>query len=178
MNDNYVLCICEGNFEKAVVDILLENDLLIFNKNNLIEVHIIERSRSARKIEVNYLNPSYDKPIDIIRIIDSSKEKFILSPAYRNKVNEIKTVLSKPSIEILIIIAEKHFDKFKNDKHKNHKHSCEEYIYLHFKYKNIKSYDFVRKYFKDPKTLVNAILEYKSSTDYPTLCIADILALN
>lgn len=34
----YVACICEGAAEKAIIDILLDNDLLIFSREKMLEV--------------------------------------------------------------------------------------------------------------------------------------------
>ena len=170
-NGEYVICICEGNFERAILDILFDHDCLVFDKNNLIDKPIIDRTRSAKKIEVKYLNRRFDKPVRIIRLIDSKNEKFELSPAYSYKVNEIITCLTKRSIEILIIIAEDHYEKFTQSSID----SCEEYIERHFGYKKYKSYDFVISYFSDINKLINALKAYKKLKKQKELCIADLL---
>lgn len=37
----YVACICEGAAEKAIIDILLDNDLLIFSREKMLEEKIL-----------------------------------------------------------------------------------------------------------------------------------------
>lgn len=37
----YIACICEGGAERAIFDLLLEKNKLIFKKENLIEEEII-----------------------------------------------------------------------------------------------------------------------------------------
>ena len=71
-------CICEGAAERAILDILLENDLLIFAKNELIDDDII-RCRSAEEFESRYLRKKFDDQISVIRILDREKENFKMS---------------------------------------------------------------------------------------------------
>lgn len=42
----YKACICEGSAEEAIIDILVDNDLLIFNREEMLEERVI-RCRSA-----------------------------------------------------------------------------------------------------------------------------------
>ena len=70
MNDKYILCICEGNFEITIMEMLLERHLLPFEKKHLVEEKFIKRG-SVANISRNYLNRKFDKPVYILRIIDS-----------------------------------------------------------------------------------------------------------
>ena len=47
---NYKACICEGSAENAIMDILLDYNLLIFNREEMIEEEVI-RCREAKKFE-------------------------------------------------------------------------------------------------------------------------------
>jgi hypothetical protein len=62
-------CICEGAAERAILDILLENDLLIFSKKELIDDDII-RCRDAKEFESRYLRKIFEHKISVIRILD------------------------------------------------------------------------------------------------------------
>ncbi len=46
----YVACIAEGSAETAIIDILLEADLLIFNREKLLDETVL-RSRSGKAFE-------------------------------------------------------------------------------------------------------------------------------
>ena len=46
----YKACICEGTAENAIMDILLDHNLLIFNREDMIEEEVI-RCREGRKFE-------------------------------------------------------------------------------------------------------------------------------
>ena len=46
----YKACICEGSAEEAIIDILVDNDLLIFNREEMLEERVI-RCRSAKRFE-------------------------------------------------------------------------------------------------------------------------------
>lgn len=45
----YIACICEGTAEQVIINILLDNNKLIFDRKNLLEEDVL-RSRSGQKI--------------------------------------------------------------------------------------------------------------------------------
>ena len=100
----YKACICEGSAEEAIIDILLENHLLIFERGEMLEEKVI-RCREGKKFEEKYLRKGFADKISVIRILDSRRENFKLSKAYQNKVVVIN-VITAPEIEMLIIFSE------------------------------------------------------------------------
>lgn len=107
----YKACICEGSAEEAIIDILVDNDLLIFNREEMLEERVI-RCRSAKRFEERYLRKGFDEQISVIRILDSRREEFRLSKAYEQKI-DVVNVITAPEIEMLIIHAEGAYDQFK-----------------------------------------------------------------
>ena len=97
-------CICEGAAERAIMDILLENELLIFSKSELIDDDII-RCRDAKEFESRYLRKVFDDQISVIRILDREKENFKISKPYKDKI-DIVNIVTSPEIEMLIICSE------------------------------------------------------------------------
>ena len=77
----YKACICEGSAEEAIIDILVDNDLLIFKREEMLEECVI-RCRSAKRFEERYLRKGFEEQISVIRILDSRREEFRLSKAY------------------------------------------------------------------------------------------------
>ena len=149
----YKACICEGSAENAIMDILLDHELLIFSREEMIEEEVI-RCREGKKFEEKYLRKGFMNKISVIRILDSRRENFKLSKAYANKVDVIN-VITAPEIEMLIIFNE---DKYKEFKKSGKKPSgfCKEDL----KMAEVKSYDFVKDYFSNPTVLVAAIKKY------------------
>ncbi len=49
-----VACICEGGAETAIIDMLVDNDLLIFTRDQMLNEDVI-RCRSAKEFEQRYL---------------------------------------------------------------------------------------------------------------------------
>ncbi len=92
--------------------------------------------------------------VSVIRILDSRKENFKLSKAYERKVDVIN-VITAPEIEMLIIFNEDKYNEFKKSG-KKPSIFCKENL----KMPNVKSYDFVKSYFGNPKILVQAIKKY------------------
>ena len=88
---NYKACICEGAAESAIIDILLNHGLLIFDREELIEEEVI-RCREGKKFEEKYLRKGFKDKISVIRILDSRRENFKISKAYASKVDVINVV--------------------------------------------------------------------------------------
>lgn len=158
--DEYVACMYEGEAERAILDILLDNDKLIFTREELLEEEPIARC-TVKDFERRYLRKSFQGKISLLRVIDSRNEQFNLSKAYKDKVNLI-TIITAPEIEMLIILAEdrlKDFIKYENKRKHENKPStfCKEIL----KYHDVKSYEFITDYFSDVELLLGTIKEYK-----------------
>ena len=149
----YKACICEGSDENDIMDILLDNELLIFTREEMLEEEIL-RCRDGRRFEEKYLRKGFLDKISVIRILDSRRENFKLSKAYENKVDVIN-VITAPEIEMLIILNEDKYKEFKKSG-KKPSHFCKEDL----KMTSVKSYSFVRDYFSDPDILLAAIKRY------------------
>lgn len=154
LGEGYVACICEGSAEQAIMDTLLDSDMLIFNQDQLLEGEII-RARSARNFENRYLRKGFNQKITVLRILDSRKEKFKLSKSYVNKISVID-IITAPEIEMLIIVSEGKYTDFKKSKKKP-----SDFCKMELKLGNVKSYDFVKDYFNDIAKLIKSISEYK-----------------
>ena len=149
----YKACICEGSAEKAIMDILLDNNLLVFSREELLDEEII-RCREGKKFEERYLRKVPDGKVSIIRILDSRRENFKIGKAYEYMVDVIN-VITSPEIEMLIIFNE---DKYKEFKKYGRKPS--EFCREKLKMSEVKSYEFVKSYFANPAVLVGAIKKY------------------
>lgn len=149
----YKACICEGSAESAIIDILLDNDLLIFTREEILDEEVI-RCRNGKRFEEKYLRKGFSEKISVIRILDSRRERFKLSKAYEYKV-DVVNVITAPEIEMLIILNE---DKYKEFKKSGKKPSgfCKEDL----KMVSVKSYHFVKEYFSEPDILLAAIKKY------------------
>ena len=149
----YKACICEGSTENAIMDILLDNNLLIFTREEMLEEEVI-RCRDGKRFEEKYLRKGFLDKISVIRILDSRRENFRLSKAYEQKVDVIN-VITAPEIEMLIIFNE---DKYKEFKKSGKKPSdfCKDDLNM----TSVKSYRFVKDYFSDVYILLAAIRKY------------------
>lgn len=107
----YKACICEGAAENAIMDILLDEDLLVFSREEMLEESVI-RCRDGKKFEQKYLRKGFAEKISVIRILDSRRENFKIGKAYEHKIDVIN-VITAPEIEMLIIFAENQYKEFK-----------------------------------------------------------------
>lgn len=84
----YKACICEGAAENAIMDILLDKELLVFSREEMLEESVI-RCRDGKKFEQKYLRKGFAEKISVIRILDSRREKFKIGKAYEHKIDVI-----------------------------------------------------------------------------------------
>lgn len=172
---NIIVCMCEGNAEKAIIDRLLDSNKLRFNKSELLYEQIFGRM-TIDKLVQNHLNRDFgDQRIEVVRIIDSKKEKFEpRKTLHRMKIHSVKTYLTCPEVEILIIIAENKYSDYQQYKSKM-KPSV--YCKQILKMNQIKKYDFIYNYFSNVDLLVSTLIEYKRlhNFDRAELCLADLL---
>lgn len=166
----YNACICEGTAEQVIMDLLLDNNKLIFSRNELLE-HEVLRCRIGKNFEEQYLRKGFTEQITVFRILDSRRENFKLSKAYQNKV-KIINVITAPEIEMLVILNERKYADYKKSGKKP-----SEYCKSDLKYHDVKSATFVRSYFNDIDILIRAIIEYKrvSNIQRNEITLADIL---
>ena len=155
----YIACICEGGAERAIMDLLLDNHRLIFERGDLIDEELL-RCRKGREFEEKYLRKGFSEKITVYRILDSKSENFKLSKAYEHKI-DIVNVITSPEIEMLIICNEGKYTEFKKLKSKNQEEKPSTYCKSILKYKDVKKYDFVYEYFSDIDVLINALHEYR-----------------
>lgn len=152
-----VACICEGGAETAIICMLVDNDLLIFTREQMLNEDVI-RCRSAKEFEQRYLRKDFENKITVLRVLDSHSEGFRLSPAYEQKVDVIKVVTS-PEIEMLLILAEGKYDAYvKKSSSMSPSSFCKQVLKMKG---NIKSQEYVRNYFSDINLLIETIQEYK-----------------
>lgn len=156
--DGYVACICEGSAEQTIIELLLDSNKLIFNNEQLLAEEII-RCRGAKEFERKYLRKGFNKKITVLRILDSRKENFNLSKEYIDKISVIN-VITAPEIEMLIIFNEKKYKEFKKSKMKP-----SDFCKIKLKHRNVKSYEFVKKYFSDIDQLIESISDYRRISD-------------
>lgn len=122
-------------------------------------------------MEKRFLNQSFNKPVRILRIIDSKNERFQLGKAYKDRF-EVHTCLTKPEIEILVIIDTdklKEFIKVKSDTKPST--FCKTALGHH----NVKEKHFMAEYFSDKQRLLDALKGYKKSHAKDHLTLYDLL---
>lgn len=99
---------CEGPNEKAIIDILLDNRRLVFERDDLIDLSVFH-ARQLNDPQLLFPLQAYSGRFDIYRIGDTQKEELKLKD-YKDRVNKINKYCTKPELEMLLIISEKLVD--------------------------------------------------------------------
>lgn len=165
---NLIACLCEGSMEQAIIEILLDNNRLIFKRDDLLDGEVL-RCRSAKNFERDHLKKWKNQQITVYRILDSVNENFKLSGPYAKHVNVVN-IITAPEIEMLVIHAEGKYDDYSR---KHMKPS--DYVKQHLKFGKIKSYEFAKSYFADVDVLVDAILQHKQKAVNKSGTLANLL---
>lgn len=167
-----IACIVEGTAERVIIEKLLNANRLVFTRKNLLDEELL-RVRNAKRFEEMYLGKSFATKISVYRILDSKTEEFRLRKIYKDKVDVIN-VITAPEIEILVILNENKYDDYLKYKSRL---KPSEYCSQILGMKNVKSKDFVQKYFDDVNALEAVIRDYKRKHKFSKgeYCLADIL---
>ncbi len=155
-----VACICEGSAEKAIIDLLLDRDLIVFNRHDMLEGDYIT-TRSARIFQSRYLNREYgDRLIKVVRLLDSENDEFNIQQPYQSKISYVSNHYTKPEIEILVIIAFEKYEEYSNKYGNQLKAS--EYCRNILGLRQVKSYDFVTNLFSNTDLLLRTLRSYNT----------------
>ena len=170
--------LCEGAAEQAILEILLENDVLTIKKESLLEEKVF-RERSAESFFKKHMRVEFDEKVTIYRILDSKNENFKVTNKIKKDFQgkyEVVDIITSPEIEMLVIISEGRFIDYSKVKSKV---KPSEYCKQSLKLRQIKEYDFIRDYFSDVKHLINVIRQYHSlmkvNKDNFSLTLYDLL---
>lgn len=171
--EDYIAIICEGEAEKAIMDILLESGSLIYEKADLLDEEVMFRCK-AKVFESQYLNRNFrGRKVHVVRIHDSVKEKFKISKTYASKIAGIDSYITRPEIEMLIILAENKYVDYKNKYIRTMKPG--DYCKQVLRFRGVKKYDFVLDYFKDVNRLIETLRKYERVKNDSYRCIYDLV---
>lgn len=176
--DDIIACICEGNSEKYLIQILLDREVLLFDKIQLLSDKVLSSSvdRDAQKFSKRYLTQDYgESRLIIIRILDKVTPFKIPAP-YSEKVTKVINVVTAPEIEMLMVHGESLYSEFQKVKSKK---KVSKFIAEHksISEKKVKSKEYVENYFtkNDP---VPIIKQHKSKAPRlvkESIYLADLL---
>ena len=157
------LIMCEGPNELKIMNILLENNALIFMEDDLLGLGPYH----ARQIKSNpqvrtVLNLYPENDVLVMRVGDKQKDKLMIPADYKEKITGIEKYCTLPELEMLLIISEglvKEYEKVKS------RIDPKDFAKANIVY-NKKRYDnstqFYEDYYgNDCEKLIVAIREYK-----------------
>ncbi len=113
------MILCEGPNEKVIIDILLENNLLIINKDDLIGLQPYHARQIDKAANISVAIKTYNQPFEILRIGDSLTDKLRIPKNFEQKVMKIEKYCTKPELEFLLIISENLLNDYAKSKLKN-----------------------------------------------------------
>lgn len=176
------LIMCEGNNELAIIDILLDNDLLAVTRDELIDMRAFH-ARQLRDPLVSTALGIYLGEFRLWRIGDKQNDRLKSSDVskYKDRLVEIKRYCTLPELEILLIISEGKWNEYKKTASRiTPKEFAKANVLLGKTRYNNRSEFYHAYYDRAPDKLVDAIIEYKrihKTHDKDQLYLADLLKI-
>lgn len=160
-----VLFSCEGTAECVVIEHLEEAGKLIVPACNI--VHDMDGNpctsyRSAKDIQREFLGIDYPNGLLIARIVDSNPGKLLLDRPYRLRDIKIYDFITRPEIEVLILVRENALDCFNKRPTSERQLSASDWCKQKLKMSEVKSRAFLEGYWNDADELVRCIREATS----------------
>jgi len=127
------------------------------------------QNRSGKKFAYEYLTHGFsDNQISVLRILDSHSEVFSIPKAFERIISGVTNIFTSPEIEMLFIIYNQEYDRFKNQKtdRRGKKMPAHEWCKKNYGMRKVKSPKFVYDFWsKQPEKLVEAIKMYSSKSN-------------
>jgi len=110
------LIMLEGRNENALMNAIISKDIFLIDSDDMIDLQplVIRKIKGRALVYINALPPAEE--VTILRIGDTLREKFSIPRELKSKIVNILRICSKPELEILIIISENVYGKFKRQK--------------------------------------------------------------
>ena len=162
---------CEGSNELEIVNILLENDALIFTEDELLGLNPYHARQIKNNAQVQTaLKMYFGNDVQVMRIGDKQSDRLLIPSDFKEKICEIVKYCTLPELEMLLIISEglvREYEKVKSLV--KPKVFAKEHIWFSDRrYDN--SSQFYRDYYgPDCGKLIRAIREYKRIRGYSTV---------
>ncbi|MBQ3138838.1 MAG: GNAT family acetyltransferase [Ruminococcus sp.] len=159
------LIMCEGTDELAVINILLDNDMLKISRDDLLGLQAYHARQIDKSVVVQTELRLYPyKDIEILRIGDKQGDELKIPREFKDKLSKerIKKYCTKPELEILFIISDSLLDKYEKEKSyvKASEFAKKEIKFKREKYS--KSVKFYEDYFEGrPELLAELLRKYK-----------------
>ena len=110
-----LLVMCEGPNEKRIIELLLNDDCLVFKEDDLLGLTVFHARQINAQVKT-HLN-MYPGEVRVLRIGDKQNDRLDIPKEYRNKIVSVDKYCTKPELEMLLIIAShfvKEYDKVKS----------------------------------------------------------------
>ncbi|MBR4206605.1 MAG: GNAT family acetyltransferase [Clostridia bacterium] len=174
------LIMCEGPNELTLINILLENDALVFSEDDLLGLTAYHARQIKTNAQVRLALNLYDgNDVTVMRVGDKQTDRLLIPADFKDKIYEVEKYCTLPELEMLLLISEdlvKEYEKVKSTVRP--KVFAKEHIRC-----NRRRYDNSSRFYRDYygnecRKLINAIREYKrirGSHEKDELYLADIL---
>lgn len=112
------LIMCEGSNELEIIRILLENDRLIYTKDDLLNLVPYHARQIGNNATVRTALNLYHGDVHILRIGDKLNDELKIPQEYKERIKAIKKYCTKPELEMLLIISENRVSDYEKVKSK------------------------------------------------------------
>lgn len=184
LRSSYVLFSCEGTAEAVCIERLVEMDVLVVPRQNIVDDPIYftpySRLRKADDLAERFLRTSFEgdgvSGLTICRVVDSRSAKFRLPRRFEGSC-VVASLFTRPEIEMLVIHAMDAYDEWLRASRRDRQLKPSEFCKGYFGFSRVKERVFLKSFW-ETHDLVAAIEEYdaRRSRSADGLSLGAILA--
>lgn len=173
MNRENIIFLCEGKFERALINVLIDNDLLIYSREDLYSGDVINGKRNFVKFQEDELEGlSVSDKFKIYKIQDDIPKnmrgkEMVPQKHFQSMIESVTLVLTRPEIEMIMVIYNDLELEYQNyitrSRGRNTPKPSSFLKSYDRKFSNCKHYDFVYSHFTDMEKLKLALRKYRDS---------------
>ncbi|MBC1523067.1 hypothetical protein HB884_02495 [Listeria booriae] len=174
--NDIIACICEGSSERTLIQLLLEENQLIFSSEQLLQGQTLTGTyRKPSKFTDQFLTMDYGGQKVAMFIIQDNKTPYSIKAPYSDKVLGPHLVVTAPEVEMLMIHSLNLYNQYQKVK-SNKKPSI--FVAEHLKKTSakIKSASFIKDFYQNHDLRQSLIIhKQKAKSEKNIYFLADLL---
>ncbi|MDR0899683.1 MAG: hypothetical protein LBM27_04955 [Lactobacillaceae bacterium] len=155
-----IVIVYEGNTEKYILEMLLEQDAFAFESWQLLDNRMFKRTNTQHRnaLENQYFPMDFGKSRLVVLLVQDDDADLKIDDVFRYKITGPVFVVTKPEIEMLMVHSLGQYDAYQKARSKNHQLKPSEFVAGEFGVttSRLKSQTFVMDFY-EKHSLIDAI---------------------
>ena len=175
-----IIVVYEGNSEKYILELLLEQEAFIFESWQLLDGQLFKRSNSQHReaLESQYFPMDFGNSRLVLFLIQDDDATMKIDDVFLDKITGPIFIVTKPEIEMLMIHSLDCYEDFHKARVQNHQLKPSQFVAgkMNISTSRVKSKEFIQAFYEE-HSLVDSILSHsgKANHERGKYLLADII---